>query len=50
MEDFATLDFEDQLFDNESDLYDTLEDLNIDEWDEDIDNLEKFELDIDDEI
>ncbi|NLR93967.1 hypothetical protein [Flammeovirga agarivorans] len=50
MEDFATLDFEDQLFDNESDLYDTLEDLNIDEWGEDIDNLEKFELDIDDEI
>ncbi|ANQ52443.1 hypothetical protein KMW28_28015 [Flammeovirga yaeyamensis] len=49
MEDFA-MDFEDQIFDNNDGLFDDMEDLDFEDLKDELDAIEKYDLDIDEEI
>ncbi|WP_158021992.1 hypothetical protein [Flammeovirga pacifica] len=50
MEDFA-MNFDDQMFEeNTDDMFDNLEDINMEDWQDELNAIEKFDLDIDEEI
>ncbi|NME71308.1 hypothetical protein [Flammeovirga aprica] len=51
MDDFLTLDLDnDLLLDDEETSFEELEDIDSSEWEDQIGSLEKFDLDIDEEI
>ncbi|WP_156152352.1 hypothetical protein [Flammeovirga sp. OC4] len=51
MDDFLTFDLDDDLLlDNDETSFDELDDIEGSDWEDQINSLEKFDLDIDDEI